>query len=246
MTERPDDEQQAHPPHQAGAIRRLRHAVAGHTRRTFIAGSLLLIPVALTYLILVFIYDVVNEVLRPGIDRLFEEIGREEWSFPGIGVVAAVILVYITGVLVAWGLGVRATHWGQDAVARMPVVGTIYSASRQLIESFSGGKSTGFQRVVMLQYPRRGYWALGFLTSIIDSDAEGRLAAVYIPTAPLPNSGWLAIVPFDEVYDTKITPQAAMRFVFSGGIVSPKDVRMTKAPEARGAKESLKRSSEPE
>ena len=243
MTERPDSEQQAHSPHQAGGFKRIRHVVTGHTRRTFIAGSLLLIPVALTYLILAFIYDVVNEVLRPGIERLFEEIGREEWSFPGIGVVAAVVLVYVTGVLVAWGLGVRAARWGQDTVARMPVVGTIYSASRQLIESFSGGKATGFQRVVMVQYPRRGYWALGFLTSIITTDEGESLAVVYIPTAPLPNSGWLAVVPFDEVYDTEITPQMAMRFVFSGGIVSPKDVKMTKAPEAS---ESLPPSTEPE
>ena len=81
--------------------------------------------------------------------------------------------------------------------------------------------------------------AMGFLTSIIDSDAEGPLAVVYIPTAPLPNSGWLAVVPFDEVYDTEITPQTAMRFVFSGGIVSPKAVKMTKAPEASKTKEPL-------
>ena len=208
-----------------------------------IAGTLLLVPVALTYLVFLFIYDVVNGVLQPGIERLFVEIGREDWSFPGIGVVATVILIYLAGVVAAGSIGIKLIRWTQTAVVRVPIIGTVYSASRQLIESFSGGQATGFQRVVMIQYPRRGYWAMGFLTSIMDSDTEGRLAVVYIPTAPLPNSGWLAIVPFDEVYDTEITPQTAMRFVFSGGIVSPKDVRMTKAPEA---KEPLQPPTEPE
>ena len=233
MTERPDSEQEPAAERQDGRGRRMRRGLIVHLRGMLIAGTLLLVPVALTYLVFLFIYDVVNGVLQPGIERLFVEIGREDWSFPGIGVVASVILIYLAGVLAAGSIGVKLIHWSQKAAVRVPIIGTVYSASRQLIESFSGGQATGFQRVVLIQYPRRGYWAMGFLTSIMDSDTEGRLAVVYIPTAPLPNSGWLAIVPFDEVYDTEITPQTAMRFVFSGGIVSPNDVRMTKAPEAK-------------
>lgn len=221
----------------------MRRRLTLHLRRMLIAGTLLLVPVALTYLVFLFIYDVVNGVLQPGIEHLFVQIGHEDWSFPGIGVVAAVILIYLAGVVAAGSIGVKLIRWTQKAVIRVPIIGTVYSASRQLIESFSGGKATGFQRVVMIQYPRRGYWAIGFLTSIMHSDTEGSLAVIYIPTAPLPNSGWLAIVPFDEVYDTEITPQMAMRFVFSGGIVSPEDVRMTKVPEA---KEPLRPPTEPE
>ena len=233
MTERPDSEQEPAAERQDGRGRRMRRGLTVHLRGMLIAGTLLLVPVALTYLVFLFIYDVVNGVLQPGIERLFVEIGREDWSFPGIGVVAAVILIYLAGVLAAGSIGIKLIHWSQKAAVRVPIIGTVYSASRQLIESFSGGQATGFQRVVLIQYPRRGYWAMGFLTSIMDSDTEGHLAVVYIPTAPLPNSGWLAIVPFDEVYDTEITPQTAMRFVFSGGIVSPNDIRMTKAPEAK-------------
>ncbi|MCZ6890990.1 MAG: DUF502 domain-containing protein [Chloroflexi bacterium] len=239
MTERPDSELEPAEESQDGRGRRMRNGLTLHLRGMLITGTLLLVPVALTYLVFLFIYDVVNGVLEPGIERIFAEIGREDWSFPGIGVVAAVILIYLAGVLAAGSIGVKLIRWMQRAAVRVPMIGTVYSASRQLIESFSGGKETGFQRVVMIQYPRRGYWAMGFLTSIIDSDAEGPLAVVYIPTAPLPNSGWLAVVPFDEVYDTEITPQTAMRFVFSGGIVSPKAVKMTKAPEASKTKEPL-------
>ena len=101
MTERPDSEQEPAAERRDGLGRRIRRRLILHLRGTLIAGALLLIPVALTYLVLLFIYDVVNGVLQPGIERLFEEIGREEWSFPGIGVVAAVILIYIAGGLVA-------------------------------------------------------------------------------------------------------------------------------------------------
>ncbi len=213
-------------------LRQPRRWLGVHLRRAFIGGSLLLVPVALTYLILVFIYDVVNGVLQPSVEEVFAWVGREEWSFPGLGLIAAVILLYIVGVVLARGLGVRAVRWVQDAALRVPLIGTIYSASRQLVESFSGTGKTGFKRVVMLQYPRKGFWAIGFLTAITTNNAAERLAVVYIPTAPLPNSGWLALVPFSEVYDTDITPQEAMRFVFSGGIMSPETIKMTKTPEA--------------
>ena len=218
-------------PH-ARLFRQPRRWIAVHIRRAFIAGSLLLVPVALTYLILVFIYDVVNGVLQPAVEEVFAWAGREDWAFPGVGLVATVILIYLAGIVVARGLGVKTVQWVQETTLRVPLIGTIYSASRQLVESFSGTGKTGFKRVVMVQYPRKGYWAIGFLTSMVTNDTAEQLAVVYIPTAPLPNSGWLALVHVSEIYDTDITPQEAMRFVFSGGIVSPEMIKMVKMPEA--------------
>ncbi len=218
----------------SGVPGRVQRSMGRHMRRTFIAGALLLIPVALTYVILVFIYDVVNGVLQPGVEWLAGQFGREGWAFKGVGLVTAVILIYLAGIVAARGLGVTLVRWTQEAVIRVPIVGTVYSASKQLIESFSGGKMTGFNRVVMLQYPRRGYWAIGFLTSTTRNDAGESLAVVYIPTAPLPNSGWLALVSLDEVYDTDLSPREAMQFVFSGGIVSPASIKTTKITEASG------------
>ena len=217
---------------EAKLLRQPRRWLVVHLRRAFIAGSLLLVPVALTYLILVFIYDVVNGVLQPSVEKVFAWGGREAWTFPGLGLIAAVILLYLTGIVVARGLGIRTVRWVQGAALRVPLIGTIYAASKQLVESFSGTGETGFKRVVMLQYPREGFWAIGFLTAITTNDAAERLAIVYIPTAPLPNSGWLAILPFSEVFDTNITPQEAMQFVFSGGIMSPETIKMVKPPEA--------------
>jgi uncharacterized membrane protein len=203
-----------------------------HLQRTFLAGTLLLVPIGLTYLILVFIYEVVNGVLQPGIERIALELGYEGWTFPGIGLLASVILIYISGILVARSLGISTVRWAQSTAARLPFIGAVYSVSRQLIESFSGSKDAGFQRVVVIQYPRKSYWAIGFLTSITSTGGNQKLAVVYIPTAPLPNSGWLALVELSEVYDTDLSAKDAMQFVFSGGIVSPENLGMREIPEA--------------
>jgi uncharacterized membrane protein len=107
---------------------------------------------------------------------------------------------------------------------RMPVVGSLYSSARRLIESLAGSKdsSTGFKRVVMIEHPRKGIWCIGFLTSIIDISNTHTMATIYIPTAPTPNSGFVVMVPYTEVQDTDLSVQEAMTMVLSGGIIAPK------------------------
>ena len=210
---------------------RLRRRIGAHLRRTLITGSLLLIPVALTYLLLRFIFDLVDGVLQPGIQLLLERLGVD-WTVPGLGVVVAVAFIYLAGFTFASAMGRRVVGWGQAAVLRMPLIGTVYSATRRLVESFSGTEETGFKRVVMVQYPRLGAWSIGFLTAITSTTAGGRYAVVYIPTAPLPNSGWVAVVPVDDVLDTDLSVRAAMQMVFSGGILSPDEIKTSKLEEA--------------
>ena len=103
----------------------------------------------------------------------------------------------------------------------IPVIGPIYLASRKLVESFSGSKETGFKRVVLIQFPREGFWSVGFLTGITQPSDFERKAVVYVPTAPLPNSGFVVLVNLDEVYDTDLKVAEAGQFVLSGGIISP-------------------------
>ncbi|MEE8442854.1 MAG: DUF502 domain-containing protein [Dehalococcoidia bacterium] len=206
---------------------RLRRRITGHLRRTLVAGILLLVPVALTYFILRFIFDVVDGVLQPGIQWVSEKWGVE-LSVPGLGVILAVALIYVAGLFVANILGRRFVRLVQTTTQRVPLIGSIYSAVRQLVESFSGVKQTGFKRVVMVQYPRMGAWSIGFLTAITSTNEGGQMAVVYIPTAPLPNSGWVAVLPVEEVLDTDLSVQAAMQLVFSGGIVSPAVINTSK------------------
>lgn len=199
-----------------------------HLRVQFGAGLLLLIPVFVTIWILSLIFKFLDSFLGDRLDDLpvFATVFRRDipQDIPGLGIVALIVVVYLAGLLGSSVLGRRLFTVGQNLLLNIPVVRTIYFATKQLVESLSGSKSTGLRRVVVIEYPRAGLWALGFLTGFTTNEEKRTMAIVYLPTAPMPNSGWLAVLPVEEVYDTDLTVQDAMQFVLSGGILSPSSI----------------------
>jgi uncharacterized membrane protein len=190
-----------------------------HFRNTLITGLLILVPVVITYWILRFIFESLDGILQPVIRPI---LGR---GIPGVGIAVLVVFIYMMGLVGANVLGKKLIYWGQQLLLKFPIVNFVYSAAKELIESFSGQRTTGLKRVVMIEYPRADVWAIGFLTSTT-IDEKGRvLGVVYIPTAPTPNSGWVAILPMEQVYDTDLSVPIAMRMVLSGGIVAPPQIR---------------------
>ena len=190
-----------------------------HISRMILAGFLIMIPFVLTYMFAKFLVDIIDGVLAPYISLFFG--GKRIY---GLGVLALMIVVYIVGLLSTRYFGQKIGDAIQNFVLRMPVVGSLYSSARRLIESLAGTKdddSTGFKRVVMIEHPRRGMWCIGFLTSIIQVAKSQKMATVYIPTAPTPNSGFVVIVPYNEINDTDLSVQEAMSMVLSGGIIAP-------------------------
>jgi uncharacterized membrane protein len=198
-----------------------------HVRRTMVEGVLLLVPIVITFVILKWVWDFIDGVLRPSIET------TTGVSFPGLGVAALLLLVYVAGLTWELDLGRRLLGSGQRVLMSLPIVKIVYAPARQLIQSFSGSGPSGFKRVVVIEYPRRGTWMLGFLTSITTAKDGVRMGVVYVPTAPTPNSGWVAILPIDEVYDTQMTVQDAMTMVLSGGIATPEEIAMTEFQEDR-------------
>ena len=198
-------------------------AIGQHLRRTFVGGMFTLVPVALTYMVLKFVFNSIDGVLRP----FFAPVGA---SFPGVGLLAMLILVYLIGLLGVNFIGRKLIDGAQWLLLKTPVVRSVYSSAKQLIESLSSGSADkGFKRVVMIEHPRKGAWTVGFLTGIATNENNEEMAIVYIPTAPTPTSGLVSIVPFKDVYDTDISISDAMSFVFSGGITSPDSIKKTKA-----------------
>ena len=190
-----------------------------HISRMILAGFLIMIPFVLTYMFAKFLVDIIDGVLAPYISLFFG--GKRIY---GLGVLALMIVVYIVGLLSTRYFGRKIGDTIQNFVLRMPVVGSLYSSARRLIESLAGtkdGESTGFKRVVMIEHPRRGMWCIGFLTSIIQVSKSQKMATVYIPTAPTPNSGFVVMVPYNEINDTDLSVQVAMSMVLSGGIIAP-------------------------
>jgi len=196
-------------------------------RRNIVAGLLFLLPIAITYLVLRFLFNTIDGVIYPAIQQILMYFDpRLARNLPrGTGIVILLILVYFIGLLGSNILGKWVGKFIQRLFLRVPIVGVIYSTAKQLIESFSGEGTTGFKRVVMIEYPRTNCWAIGFLTNLANDENGEQMALVYIPTTPTPNSGWLAIVPIEDVYDTDLSVQEAMRMVLSGGTVSPQELK---------------------
>ena len=206
-------------------IGRTERGITRHIKLSLVAGSLLLIPVGLTYILAKWLFNSIDNILHPLVQWSFERY-QIDIDFPGIGVLVAVLLVYLAGMFATFGIGKLVTTWGQKVTTNIPLVGHIYSASRQLVESFSASetKETGFKRVVLIEYPKSGAWSIGFLTNFTVMGNGIKLAVVYVPTAPLPNSGWVAMIPADQVLDTNLSVPQAMQTVFSAGVVSPESI----------------------
>lgn len=195
-----------------------RSGIGSHFRSSFATGLLVLIPVGITYWVLKLFFDTIDGLLSPAIETI---IGQK---IPGAGLLILVVLVYIVGLSSKNILGRTLIETAQNVVLRIPIVNSIYSPARQLIASFTGGSGTGFKRVVIVEYPRVGAWTIGFLTGTTVDETGQDLAIVYIPTAPTPNSGWVAIFPAEQVHDTDMKVQMAIRMVLSGGIVTPEKI----------------------
>ena len=202
-------------------MRILKSVVWGHLRKVMAEGLIIVVPLAITFWVLRLVFNLMDGFLGPLIENT---IGRD---FPGIGIAAMLLLVYVAGQL--WELS-RLSRRMIEAIQKwllsIPIVGAVYSPARQLIDSFSGTSDTGFKRVVMIEYPKAGTWMLGFLTATTMT-TDGEMGVIYVPTAPTPNSGWVGVVPIERVYDVDMSVQQAMSMVLSGGIVTPDEITMT-------------------
>ena len=178
------------------------------------AGLLVLIPLLVTLVVLGLVIG--------NLDKLFHPI--LPYDIPGIGLAISLVLLYAIGSLLTGRLGRKAINWQNAVLSRIPVVKNIYGVANQATQALSTPLEHQFSRVVFIDWPRPGVKALGFVTGHLHSPGEGHqgTVVVYIPTVPNPTSGMLAWVNEEDVMETEITVEDAMKAVFSGGIVLPK------------------------
>ena len=203
-----------------------------HVSRSLVAGSFIFLPVAITYVLVRWVFDSIDGLLQP---LVHEFLGR---TIPGVGLVSLLFILYLLGLIWRKRLGQRVVRTLQQYLLRLPVVGSVYGPMKKLIESLSSDSTAGFKRVVVVEYPKQDTWMIGFLTSVCRVSTGTIMGVVYLPTAPMPNSGWVTMIPIEKVYDTAMSVQDAMSMVLSGGISSPPDIELT-AMDARAATELL-------
>ena len=112
--------------------------------------------------------------------------------------------------------------WLEGIFKKIPLVGMIYTTTKQIIESISGGGSHSFEKVVYIEYPRKNIWTLGFVTSESTNQANEEFYHLFVPTTPNPTSGFFLIVPKEETSDAGVDVEEGFRMIVSSGIVSSK------------------------
>ena len=217
----------------------------GHILGRMGSGLLVLIPLLITLVVLNFLFVAFARMFRPVVDLIKGSPYVKELPLPVVWAVFILIIflsLYILGALVASRAGRRrVVRWQGAVLSRIPIVKTIYNVAQQATEALASPMGHEFSRVVFLEWPRPGMRALGFVTghSHALGDDERSLVVVYIPTVPNPTSGNLAFVSEDEVIETDLSIEDAMKVVFSGGIVLPEGLRanyvsrLPRPPDAR-------------
>jgi len=190
-------------------------------RNYFIAGVVVLIPIGITVYLTIVIINISSKIIP-------KEINPNHYlpyDIPGLEILIAIILITFVGWLSLSFLGKRLLRAFENLLKRIPILRTIYSAITQMTETFT--KSEGNQKnVVLVEYPRKGSWAVGFATK--DNDGEiskktnRKLVNVFVPTTPNPTSGFLLMFPKEEVIYLDLTFEEASRFIVSAGTSNTK------------------------
>lgn len=185
-----------------------------HLWKNLSSGFWVLVPLVITFVIFRFAFVEIDEFVRPVVKRI------SFLDFRGIGVIITLLALYVVGASLAV---VKLQRWQDAVLTRIPIVKGPYSIAREVSSALSTPLGHHYSRVVFLEWPRPGVRALGFVTGHLDGvgGEEGTKVAVYIPTVPNPTSGMLAFVSEEDIIESNITVQEAMKTVLSGGIVLP-------------------------
>lgn len=201
-----------------------------HVQRYLFAGVLALAPLWVTWLVFDFLLTRLSRAGRPWVQTLH----LHPWIESVVAVLITLAALYLLGWATTRVLGRRLLGGFEVLMDRLPLVKAVYRTTQQFIETLKS-RPQGMQRVVLIRFPHRDIKTIAFVTRVLTDSETGReLAAVYVPTAPNPTSGYMELVPVEDLIATEWTMDEAMRFVVSAGTAGPESVRYDKG-DARGA-----------
>ena len=202
------------------AIREKKRSFFIRIRNYFIAGVVVLIPIGITIYLTLFIVSISSKILP-------KEINPNHYlpyNIPGVEIVISVILITLIGWLSLSFIGKKLLDLFNNILKRIPILRTIYSAIGQMTESFTK-TNKGKKNVVLVEYPRKGSWAVGFATrensGEISDKLKKNLINVFVPTTPNPTSGFLLMYPKEDVIYLDLTFEEASKFIVSAGTSNP-------------------------
>ena len=195
----------------------------GALRTYFLTGLVVTGPVGLTFLLITWVIDLLDGWFKPLLPAQFQPEQYLPYDIPGVGLVVALIIVLLVGGFTANFLGRRLIAIGDNIITQMPAIGTVYNALRQIFKA-AIDNNRSFSEVAMIEYPRKGVWAIGFVTN----DIEGQIAdivgdetvSVFVPTTPNPTSGFLLFYARKDVRVLDMSIEEGARLVISAGMTN--------------------------
>ncbi|MBN2384310.1 DUF502 domain-containing protein [bacterium] len=195
-------------------------------RHFFLAGILVLLPVFLTFFLFTFFFNGIGRFFQKYLTPLINVLGFHElplYFFSALGILIIIIFITITGMIATNYIGRKIVAAGEKILARIPIVSNVYLAAKQFLEAFAFTEKEAFRHMVLVEYPRKGLYSIGFVTAqtqpLFGQYLNQECFNIFIPTTPNPTSGMLIIVPKNEVIPLEIPVEDGLKFVVSGGII---------------------------
>jgi len=202
-------------------------------RKYIIAGLLVWLPFAATIIIVKLLIDLMDKTILL-LPPEWQPTNLLGFSIPGFGVILAILILLLTGVLAANLFGRRFVELWEKILNKIPLVRSIYSSVKQISSTIFDPSGKSFRKVVLLQYPRKGLWSIGFLTNDNMGNelnaVDDRLVSVFVPTTPNPTSGFIIMVRSDELKELNMNVEEAFKFIISMGVIIPDSAALKELP----------------
>lgn len=189
----------------------------------FLRGFIILLPLLVTIWLLWFVFTFLDSILGNIITFM---VGR---PLPGVGLAVTLILIFLVGYFATYIIGAQLFKFGEELLYRVPIVKSIYSAVKQINDVlFMQKKADEYRRACLVEYPRKGLWSVGFITSDaateIEAKAKQKMINVFIPNIPTPATGFLVLVPARDVVLLDMKIEDAFKYIISGGVLKPSGI----------------------
>lgn len=205
--------------------------IAKAIRRYFVGGLLIWLPIWATYIVIKFLINIMDSSVKL-LPTEYQPHTLFGIDIPGFGLILTLIILIATGLFATNFIGNRVLGFWERVLSRIPLIRSIYAAVKQVTEALLKPSGNSFRKVVMVEFPRKGIWSIGFQTS--DAFAHGpdkdeHYITVFVPTTPNPTSGFLLVIPKKEVTELDMSVEEGLKMIISIGVVDigkPKDVNM--------------------
>lgn len=199
-------------------------------RGYLIAGILITAPLAITAYLSISLIQFIDSKVVGLIPPAYNPNEYLPFSVPGIGVIAVLLFLITVGMITANFFGRFFIRLSENILDRMPIVRSLYGATKQILETVLATQSNAFREVILFEYPRKGLWCIGFITATTKGEVaratDEDTVNVFVPTTPNPTSGFLLFVPRKDITVLDMSVEEGVKLVVSAGIITPTDVKM--------------------